>query len=687
MSRVIVKNIPKNITQYELQEHFSAKGDVTDVKILTTKSGKSRMFAFVGFKHEKDALECTKYFNNTYIRTSKISVEEAKTQGDQSLSRPWSKHSKWAEEQKQKNAKTPVKPTTSVDTKSKIKKLQEISKVTDLKYKFDKAQGINLVEQKNDVSKDQGAAKAEENAEDLEEFDSKRLYIRNLSFQITEEELEQAFIKFGALTEVSVPRDKNKNSFGYGFVCYETTESAVLALEKMDKKIFQGRILHLLPAKAKDVKPTLKIHEVEAANKKSTFKKEKALKLKSEFDKELNWNFLFINQNSVIEAVAKQTGMDKKDVLSRDNSKLIVEVAAMETVIISKTKEWLESQGIDLNTFNNKRLSCLRSKTIILIKNIDISSKEEDIKKLFERYGELTHFMISPLNVMGIAEFIDAKNAENCIKNLSFYEFNGLPLYLEFAPVGLKLKKEEQKQNETSKTEFDEGNVIFANNLSFDTTESKLSEIFKDYPIVSVKIIKNKLKSNKNLSAGYGFVELKTSQDADKALRNLQGTILDSHSIKLSKAKSKIQNEEEETEAKQTMLNMKRKRENEFADIEKEDFDEAKDDKLLVKNIAFEASKDEIRDLFKQFGDVKNVRLPQKVSGDHRGYAFIEFLTHEEAKGAFQKLSNTHFYGRKLVIEWAKKDKSVEDIREETQKKLNTMKIQTHRKMEKGSIN
>lgn len=682
MSRVIVKNIPKNITQYELQEHFSAKGDVTDVKILTTKSGKSRMFAFIGFKNEKDALECIKYFNNTYIRTSKIMIEEAKTQGDQSLSRPWSKHSKWAEDQ-QNNKKITNAAPASADTKSKIKKLQEISKVNDLKYKFDKAQGI---EQKPDSSKEV-AVKAGEQAEDLEEFDSKRLYIRNLSFQITEEELEQAFIKFGALTEVSIPRDRNKNSFGYGFVCYETMESAIIALEKMDKKIFQGRILHLTPAKAKDIKPTLKLHEIEANSKKSTFKKEKALKLKSEYDKESNWNFLFINQNSVIEAVAKQTGMDKKDVLSRDNSKLAVEVSSMETVIISKTKEWLESQGIDLNSFNNKRLSCLRSKTIILIKNIDITSKEEDIKKLFERYGELTHFMISPLNVMGIAEFIDAKNAENCIKNLSFYEFNGLPLYLEFAPVGLKIKKEGESGNQATKTEFDEGNVIFANNLSFDTTESKLNDLFKDYPIVSVKIIKNKLKNNKNLSAGYGFIELKTSEDADKALRNLQGTILDSHSIKLSKAKSKIQNDEEVTEETQKMLNMKRKRENEFAEVDKEDFDEAKDDKLLVKNIAFEASKDEIRDLFKQFGDVKNVRLPQKVSGDHRGYAFIEFLTHEEAKGAFQKLSNTHFYGRKLVIEWAKKDKSVEDIREETQKKLNTMKIQTHRKMNKGSIN
>lgn len=31
----------------------------------------------------------------------------------------------------------------------------------------------------------------------------------------------------------------------------------------------------------------------------------------------------------------------------------------------------------------------------------------------------------------------------------------------------------------------------------------------------------------------------------------------------------------------------------------------------------------------------------------------MEFVSSEEAKGAFSQLSNTHLYGRKLIIEWA----------------------------------
>ena len=38
----------------------------------------------------------------------------------------------------------------------------------------------------------------------------------------------------------------------------------------------------------------------------------------------------------------------------------------------------------------------------------------------------------------------------------------------------------------------------------------------------------------------------------------------------------------------------------------------------------------------------------------NRGFGFVEFVSSEEAKGAFSQLQHTHLYGRKLIIEWAK---------------------------------
>lgn len=674
MSRIIIKNLPKDISESDLKEHFSIKGNVTDCKIITTKAGKSRLFAFIGYKTEKQAKESIKYYNNSYLKTSKIQVEEASPQGEELKSRPWSKHSKVNQDKDKNNKKESDKVNIK---KEKTERLKEIENIKSEKHQFDVLQG--LVDEKtshNQVKDD------EEKKEDLGEYDSKRLYLRNLSFQITEEELRETFSKYGKLTEVSIPRDKNKNSFGYGFVSYETMESAIAALEIMDKKVYQGRILHINPAKAKDIKASISLSKIEHKDAKSSFKKRKYQILKEEYDKQVNWNYLFLNSNTVIDAIAHETKVDKKDILSNSESDLAVKISTMETVVINKTKAWLESLGVDLSLFNKKRLSCERSKTMILIKNLSFSTNEDELKRLFERYGDIIQFHISPLNVMGIVEFYDEKNAENCLKNLSFFEINDSPLYLEYAPIGLvgKGKKEDLFKKEGI---FEKGNVIFVRNLNFETTEAALTKEFEEFNPLAVKIVKTKDK--KGLSAGYGFIELKNDGVADKVLKLKHGLIIDGYSVKLEKAKGK---ETSNDEKNMIMLGMKREKESELAGLElDEDLKETVDqNKLLIKNIAFEANLDELRSLIRQFGDVKTVRLPKQITGQHRGYAFVEFISNEEAKTAFDKLSHTHFYGRKLVIEWAKKDKNIDEIREETQRKVNLSKIKSHSKKEKGTL-
>nr|XP_027188199.1 multiple RNA-binding domain-containing protein 1-like [Cicer arietinum] len=85
--------------------------------------------------------------------------------------------------------------------------------------------------------------------------------------------------------------------------------------------------------------------------------------------------------------------------------------------------------------------------------------------------------------------------------------------------------------------------------------------------------------------------------------------------------------------------------------------------KLLVKNVAFEAIEEDLRQLFCPFGQIntfksdnliqlliKSLRFPMKF-GNHRGFAFAEYVTQQEAQNALTALSSTHLYGRHLVSE------------------------------------
>jgi len=42
----------------------------------------------------------------------------------------------------------------------------------------------------------------------------------------------------------------------------------------------------------------------------------------------------------------------------------------------------------------------------------------------------------------------------------------------------------------------------------------------------------------------------------------------------------------------------------------------------------------------------------------------VEYLTKQEAKTAFDAIRDTHFYGHHLVIEFAKDDRSVDNLKE-----------------------
>lgn len=44
-----VKGLPKHLTDARLKEIFGEMGQISDVKIVRTPEGKSRLFGFVGF--------------------------------------------------------------------------------------------------------------------------------------------------------------------------------------------------------------------------------------------------------------------------------------------------------------------------------------------------------------------------------------------------------------------------------------------------------------------------------------------------------------------------------------------------------------------------------------------------------------------------------------------------------------
>lgn len=76
---------------------------------------------------------------------------------------------------------------------------------------------------------------------------------------------------------------------------------------------------------------------------------------------------------------------------------------------------------------------------------------------------------------------------------------------------------------------------LFVGGLSWDTTDDKLKEFFAQAgTVVSAVVILDKYSGK---SRGFGFVEMSTQEEADKAKTTLNGQTLDGRAIAVNDAK------------------------------------------------------------------------------------------------------------------------------------------------------
>ena len=85
---------------------------------------------------------------------------------------------------------------------------------------------------------------------------AKKIYVGNLSFSVSDDELQQAFSSFGNVLSARVVMDKmSGRSKGFGFVEIEQDSAADEAVSKMDGQTIAGRAVRVSEAKPQEDRP------------------------------------------------------------------------------------------------------------------------------------------------------------------------------------------------------------------------------------------------------------------------------------------------------------------------------------------------------------------------------------------------------------------------------------------------
>ena len=85
---------------------------------------------------------------------------------------------------------------------------------------------------------------------------SNRLFVGNLSFDTTENDLQDAFAAFGAVMEANLMMDRTTNrSRGFAFVTMGTGEEAQKAIDGLNGKDLGGRTITVNVARPREERP------------------------------------------------------------------------------------------------------------------------------------------------------------------------------------------------------------------------------------------------------------------------------------------------------------------------------------------------------------------------------------------------------------------------------------------------
>jgi cold-inducible RNA-binding protein len=78
---------------------------------------------------------------------------------------------------------------------------------------------------------------------------------------------------------------------------------------------------------------------------------------------------------------------------------------------------------------------------------------------------------------------------------------------------------------------------MYVGNMNYSTTEEKLNTLFGEFgEVVSVKIITEPVT---NRSRGFGFVEMANDEEADNAIKSINGKEVDGRMLKVNEARDK----------------------------------------------------------------------------------------------------------------------------------------------------
>ncbi|RXM30482.1 RNA-binding protein 28 [Acipenser ruthenus] len=177
--------------------------------------------------------------------------------------------------------------------------------------------------------------------------------------------------------------------------------------------------------------------------------------------------------------------------------------------------------------------------------------------------------------------------------------------------------------------------TLFIRNLPTTASSDRLVEIFSEVgPVKHGFVVKEK---GSETCRGFGYVTFSMLEDTQKALKVVKDyngqkiTLTVAKKKQHDKKKGEPQKSAPKEQTPKTMKKSKRKA------------------RLIIRNLSFKCSEDDLKQEFSKYGAVLEVQIPLKEDGKMRGFAFIQFKNVLEAGKALSAMNLKEIKGKKTA--------------------------------------
>ncbi|XP_074313165.1 polyadenylate-binding protein 2-like [Silene latifolia] len=286
----------------------------------------------------------------------------------------------------------------------------------------------------------------------------------------------------------------------------------------------------------------------------------------------------------------------------------------------------------------------------IFIKNLDKAIDNKGLYDTFASFGTILSCKVATdfsgqSKGYGFVQYEGEESAQKAIEKLNGMLLNDKQVY-----VGPFVRRQE-RESTVDKTKFTN---VFVKNLAETATDEELAKTFGQFGKITSAVVMRDIDGK---SKCFGFVNYENSDDAAKAVDDLNGQKFDDKEWYVGRAQKKS---EREAELKQR-----------FEQSLKEAVDKYQGTNLYIKNLDDSINDEKLKELFSQYGTISSCKVMRDPTGVSKGSGFVAFSTPEEASRALMEMNGKMIVSKPLYVALAQRK---EDRRARLQAQFSQMR-------------